>query len=108
MKKEENNTIYSDLHLESGDYPTTLNKKFHQRVPWQKADPGRVLAFMPGTVEQIMVKKGDKVRQGDLLLIFRAMKMENNILSPVDGKVKAIHAKKGVNLPKNAVLIEIG
>lgn len=62
---------------------------------------------MPGTVERIDVKPGEKVREGQRLLVFRAMKMNNNILSPVAGRVKSIGVEPGVNIPKDHVMIEI-
>ena len=69
--------------------------------------PVYVFSFMPGTVEDIKVKEGDSVRQGDVLIIFRAMKMNNKILSPIDGKVKSINVKKGDNIPKNALMVTV-
>ena len=62
---------------------------------------------MPGTVEELMVKKGDEVNEGDVLMIFRAMKMNNKMLSPVTGKVKAINVKEGENVSKNTLMIEL-
>ena len=47
------------------------------------------------------------MRQGDVLIIFRAMKMNNKILSPIDGKVKSINVKKGDNIPKNALMVTV-
>ncbi len=98
---------YVDLKLLSGEYKTTLNKMYEARSPWSEENAGLVRAFMPGTVEEVLVKKGAKVKEGDVLLIFRAMKMSNRMLAPVSGKVKVIEAKVGENVPKGTVLIEI-
>lgn len=49
---------------------------------------GAITAPMPGKVIKVAVKEGASVKKGDLLLIVEAMKMENNILSPQDGRVK--------------------
>ncbi|MCX5834005.1 MAG: acetyl-CoA carboxylase biotin carboxyl carrier protein subunit [Deltaproteobacteria bacterium] len=43
---------------------------------------------MPGTVSEILVKDGDVVKADDELVILEAMKMENPICAPRDGKVK--------------------
>lgn len=91
----------------SGCYETTLNKMYLNRKPWHPVNVNHILSFMPGTVEEFKVKVGDKVKKGDHLMVFRAMKMSNNMLSPVDGKVKAINVKVGENLPKNALMIEL-
>lgn len=94
--------------VENGGENAASTKKYIKQETWVSVEVGTVLSFMPGTVEDIKVKKGDKVKAGDLLMVFRAMKMNNKILSPVDGTVKNINVKKGENLPKNAIMIEIG
>lgn len=98
---------YPVMYIESGAYQTTFNKMFMQRKPWEPVNPKHILSFMPGTVEKIMVKRGDKVAEGDALLIFRAMKMSNNMMSPVSGKIVAINVSEGENVPKNTLMIEI-
>ena len=50
---------------------------------------------MPGKVTKIVVKQGDTVSKGDLLLVVEAMKMENNILSPADAVVDRITVTAG-------------
>ena len=86
----------------------TVHTKYIKQETWVSVEIGTVLSFMPGTVSDIKVKKGDKVRKGDLLLVFRAMKMNNKILAPVDGTVKEINVKKGENIAKNTVMIVVG
>ena len=61
---------------------------------------------MPGTIRQICVKVGDSVKKGDKVLILDAMKMDNELLSPVDGTVKSICVEEGQSIPKHALLIE--
>ena len=48
-----------------------------------------VKAPMPGTIVSIKVNVGDAVKKGDVLVILEAMKMENEIMAPQDGKVVA-------------------
>ena len=47
-----------------------------------------------GTVVKVMVKKGDSVKKGDVLLVIEAMKMEYLIRAPSDGTVKQVHFKE--------------
>ena len=54
-----------------------------------------VLAPMPGTVLSINVSEGDKVKAGQILLVFEAMKMENELPAPRDGVVSKVHVAKG-------------
>ena len=63
-------------------------------------------AFMPGTVLEIRVNQGDKVKKGDVVLILDAMKMDNEILSPVDGVVKNICVEQGASVAKDQLLVE--
>lgn len=106
-KEDEQNRQYTEFAVESGTYETTLNKMYLNRKPWQDADPKQIMSFMPGTVEEILVKKGDEIKAGDVLMIFRAMKMSNRMLSPVDGKVIAINVAQGENVSKNTLMIEL-
>ncbi|WP_425390410.1 acetyl-CoA carboxylase biotin carboxyl carrier protein subunit [Ekhidna sp.] len=64
-----------------------------------------IKAPMPGSILNILVNEGDEVTQGDKLLVLEAMKMENVIKSPGDGKVNKIHISEKENVEKNQVLI---
>lgn len=64
-------------------------------------------AFMPGTVLEIRVKQGDKVKKGDVVLILDAMKMDNEILAPVDGVVKNTCVEQGASVAKDQLLVEL-
>ena len=50
---------------------------------------------MPGLVFDILAKVADEVKKDNSVLILEAMKMENTIKSPGDGKIKSIDIKKG-------------
>ena len=65
-------------------------------------------APLPGTIMQIFVKEGDTVKQGDKLLMYEAMKMENNLLAEVGGTIAAINCRQGDNVLQGDVLIVIG
>ena len=66
-----------------------------------------IVAPMPGMVIQYEVNVGDKVKAGDVVVVFEAMKMQNNIPSPIDGTVKAINFGAGDPVPKDAVMAVI-
>jgi biotin carboxyl carrier protein len=66
-----------------------------------------IKAPMPGIIIGIEVKEGDKIKEGDTLLILEAMKMENAILSSKDATVKSILVKNGDTVEKNKLLIEL-
>jgi pyruvate carboxylase subunit B len=54
-----------------------------------------------------LVSVGDKVKAGDTLLILEAMKMQNTILAPVDGVVKAINFGAGDSVNRGDILVVI-
>jgi len=56
---------------------------------------GTVEAEIPGVVVDVPVKPGDKVHQGQTLLILEAMKMQNEIPAPVTGTVSAVDVAPG-------------
>ncbi|WP_420577342.1 acetyl-CoA carboxylase biotin carboxyl carrier protein subunit [Ekhidna sp.] len=64
-----------------------------------------IKAPMPGSILGISVSEGDEVNEGDPLLVLEAMKMENVIKSPGEGKVSKIHIAEKENVEKNQVLI---
>lgn len=64
-----------------------------------------VTAPMSGNIWKILVKVGDQVNFEDELIILEAMKMENPIYAPADGKVKEIKVSQGSKVEANQVLI---
>ena len=66
-----------------------------------------IKAPMPGLILRFEKNIGDEIKKGDSVLILEAMKMENILKSPGDGKVKNILVKQGQAVEKNQILIEL-
>lgn len=66
-----------------------------------------IIAPMPGMVVQFEVKVGDTVKEGDILVILEAMKMQNNLTSRVNGVVKSLKVSPGTSVEKDQVLLTI-
>jgi pyruvate carboxylase subunit B len=62
---------------------------------------------MPGTIVDVKVKVGDKVKAGDGVLIIEAMKMENEVQAAVSGTVISVFVAKGDAVTPDQVLVEI-
>jgi glutaconyl-CoA/methylmalonyl-CoA decarboxylase subunit gamma len=71
------------------------------------ANGHKITAPMPSNIIKVLVNEGDTVNEGDNLLVFEAMKMENNLPSPVSGKIASIKAKVGSSVAAGDVLIII-
>ncbi|MCQ2770518.1 MAG: acetyl-CoA carboxylase biotin carboxyl carrier protein subunit [Clostridia bacterium] len=67
----------------------------------------KVNAPMPGTVLKMKVNVGDAVKRGDVVCVLEAMKMENEITAPVDGKV-SFAAAQGTSVKTGDLLVSIG
>ena len=75
-------------------------------APQVAVGPGEVVAApMPGNVLKVNVTEGQAVKGGDVLVVLEAMKMENEILAPRDGKVSQIVAGKGSVVDTGAPLV---
>jgi len=66
-----------------------------------------VLCPMPGTIVNVLVKPGDAVKKGTVLLILEAMKMENEIQAAADGTVASVNVRKGDTINADDVLLTI-
>ena len=102
-KKEE----LADFQVHSMVYKTKLTKKFVNREKWEAPDPNEIRSYIPGTIIKINVKKGQKVKEGESLLVLEAMKMQNQIAMPFDGKVVEICVKEGDKIPKRELMIVV-
>jgi biotin carboxyl carrier protein len=67
----------------------------------------RVNAPMPGKILDIMVEENSEIRQGDPVVILEAMKMQNEILSNVNGRITKINIKTNDSVMKDDVILEI-
>ena len=77
-------------------------------APTQSAPSGGdVNAPMPGLILDIMVGVGDQVAAGAPVIKMEAMKMENQIPSPVNGTVKSIAVKVGDNVSTDETMMVI-
>jgi len=66
-----------------------------------------IAAPMGGNVLSVAVSEGQQVNEGDLLFIFEAMKMENEMTAPVSGTVTKISIEKGQAIEAGAVAMII-
>ena len=66
-----------------------------------------VNAPMPGNILDVRVSAGQSVKQGDILCILEAMKMENEIMAPCDGVVASVAVTKGATVAAGDLLVSL-
>jgi len=76
-------------------------------APAVNAGESAVKAPLPGVVVAVKAQVGQAVKAGEAVVIIEAMKMENEIVAPVAGTVKAIYVQKGASVQTDAPLFEI-
>lgn len=76
-------------------------------APVNLADGETVSAPMPGNIIRVDVKQGDTVKEGQILVILEAMKMENEIVAPKDGTVAQVVTSKGAVVDTGSPLVII-
>ncbi len=98
---------YENFLLHGTEYKTLFTKKFAERKNWVANDPKKISSFLPGTIMNIFVKKGQKLEEGEPVLILEAMKMRNIVKMPMDGVVKSINVAVGDTIPKGHLIFEL-
>ena len=72
------------------------------------AEGEKVSSPMPGTIVRVDVKAGQKVKQGEVLAVLEAMKMENEIMAPHDATVVQVLVNKGTKVDSGTPLMVLG
>jgi biotin carboxyl carrier protein len=75
--------------------------------PTSDGEVGEIRAIMPGTIVQVSVAEGDAVAENDVVVVLEAMKMENELRAPTDGRIGAVFVHPGQTVEMNTVLVRI-
>ena len=92
------------IHFQGRIYVTNMHEPGSKDTSLSE---GSLSAPMPGTILDVLVKPGQRVRQGQTLLVMEAMKMEHRIQAPKAGEVTAIHFQVGERVDMGQNLVEI-
>jgi len=87
----------------NGDTPDTRTrgKKRSQVIPHEITPP------MPAVVVRIQVSPGDRVKQGESVIVVESMKMETTLTAPSDGSVRAVNVAVGDKVMPGQILVDI-
>jgi biotin carboxyl carrier protein len=99
---------FQSLVLDDTTYETHHTRKFASRKRWEAANPDEMRAFLPGVIQAVYATPGQRVRRGEPLLVLEAMKMRNDVVSPRDGVIEAVHVRLGEMVAKGQLMIQFG
>tara|TARA_B100000214_G_scaffold371516_1_gene348046 strand:+ start:116 stop:517 length:402 start_codon:yes stop_codon:yes gene_type:complete len=91
--------------IEVPDSGPVVKKKRSQGSKKKKS--GTVSANIPGKIVTIEVNEGDIVKEGQVILILEAMKMQNEIQAPISGTVTSVSCEEGQSIEANVPLVVI-
>jgi len=91
------------INMPFGDLDAVIIPRFIE--PGNEVPEGGLVAPMPGKVIEVRVKKGDKVKAGDTLIIIEAMKMEHSIKATENGKVTKLMVSLNQQVDNGATLL---
>ena len=104
VKSEEFNSSSSATNASSA----TNESSAPTTQPAAAAASGKpVVAPLPGTINEIKVKVGDKVNAGDTVVVLEAMKMQNNIDAETSGTIASNNVNKGDAVMEGDTLVTI-
>ena len=87
--------------------PFSLQRKKVLDAKKGKIEREFIKAPMPGKIIDVLVREGATVVKGEPLVILEAMKMQNELISPVNGTIEKVSARPNTNVMKDDLLIEI-
>jgi biotin carboxyl carrier protein len=100
--------LFNDISYEfTVETPFSMQRMKVLKKQKGKAEKEYIKAPMPGKIIDVLVREGGQVLRGESVVILEAMKMQNEILSPVNGHIVKVSAKPNTNVMKDDLLVEI-
>lgn len=107
VKLSEERRVKSDEFNSSSSSATNASSAPTTKPAAAAASGKPVVAPLPGTINEIKVKVGDKVNAGDTVVVLEAMKMQNNIDAETSGTIASINVNKGDAVMEGDTLVTI-
>lgn len=107
---EGNRTLFFNLNGQRREvvvHDASILSTVKKRRKVEPTNKEQIGATMSGSVLQVLVKKGDRVKKGDSLIVTEAMKMETSIEARFDGTVEHIYVDAGDTIVSGDLLIEV-
>jgi len=111
----------AQVTVNGSPYQVQVEKQADRHIPASAVPPptrtpapaavfasGTITAPIPGLIVDILVSVGDMVKAGQVVVVMEAMKMENPLITTIDGQVKEIRLQKGAQVATGAVILLVG
>lgn len=95
------------FHWQGESYCYEPPRKSKGKQSASTAEPGKILAPMPGKIIKVLAEKDQVVVQGQPLVVMEAMKMEYTLSADIDGKVAELKCKESDQVSLGQVLVQI-
>ena len=102
-------TYKVELEKEEAPAAAAVRRPAAAAAPAAAAPAGlmTVKSPLPGSIVKVLVKAGQAVKKGDVLLTMESMKMENNVAAEADGTVKAVYVEPGKTVMQDDKLLDL-
>ena len=102
-------TYKVELEKEEAPAAAAVRRPAAAAAPAAAAPAGMmtVKSPLPGSIVKVLVKAGQAVKKGDVLLTMESMKMENNVAAEADGTVKAVYVEPGKTVMQDDKLLDL-
>ena len=108
VEEADPNAVYTPAKTEPAKAEPAKSEPAKEAPKPVSGDGEAIVCPMHGTIVKLPVKAGQEVKKGDLLCVFEAMKMENEILAPRDGVVKSVALNEGASVSSGDTVLVLG
>jgi glutaconyl-CoA/methylmalonyl-CoA decarboxylase subunit gamma len=95
------------LVIDDTGYETEIPEGYIRKVKKESAGKKEIRAIIPGVISDVKVKKGQMLKEGHVVVILEAMKMQNLVETETDGRVAEILVSAGDRVAKGQLIIKL-
>ncbi|KQC13805.1 MAG: hypothetical protein APR63_07330 [Desulfuromonas sp. SDB] len=95
------------LIIDFTEYSTLRFKYSRPGIIYPHNTPHEIVVPIPGIIKQVLVKTGDVIKRGDVILVLEAMKSYNKIIADHPGKITEILVNPGDRVIKDQVVVKM-
>jgi glutaconyl-CoA/methylmalonyl-CoA decarboxylase subunit gamma len=95
------------LVIDDTGYETEIPEGYIRKTKKEATGKKEIRAIIPGVISDITVRKGQMIKEGQVVVILEAMKMQNSVEAETDGKVAEILVSIGDRVAKGQLILRI-